>query len=144
MMQQITVDSAEAAKIEENVKADEAVVSEKAAIAQAEKAECEELLAEAVPALNAALSALDTLKKSDIDVVKTMKAPPAGVRLVMEAVCVMKGAKPEKVNDPAGGTKKVLDYWGPSKKLLSDMKFLDSLRSYDKDNIPPAVIAVIR
>lgn len=145
MVKQINIDSAEAAEIEARVKKDEAVVSEKAALAQEQKAECEELLAEAVPALNAALSALNTLKKQDIDVVKTMKSPPAGVKLVMEAVCVMKDVKPEKVfetyfllsqliqiNDPADATKKVLDYWGPAKKVLSDMKFLDSLREVDQ------------
>ena len=38
---------------------------------------------------------------------KTMKNPPAGVRLVMAAVCVMKDVKPEKINDPAGTGKKV-------------------------------------
>lgn len=36
------------------------------------------------------------------------------------------------------------DFWGPSKKLLSDLKFLDSLKSYDKDNIPAASIKKIR
>lgn len=36
------------------------------------------------------------------------------------------------------------DFWGPSKKMLSDMKFLDSLKTYDKDNIPAAVIKKIR
>lgn len=30
----------------------------------------------------------------------------------------------------------ILDYWGPSKKLLGDMNFLRDLREYDKDNIP--------
>ena len=125
-----------------NVKKDEAFVSEKTEIAQKEKAECEELLAEAVPALNAALSALDTLKKQDIDVIKTMKQPPSGVKLVMEAVCVMKEVKPEKVADSSG--KKVLDYWGPAKKMIGDMKFLQSLKDYDKDNIPAKTMAVIR
>jgi dynein heavy chain len=155
MMKQINIESLDAAQIEQVVSADEAVVSEKAAVAQAEKAECEALLAEAVPALNAALVALNTLKKADIDVVKTMKSPPAGVKLVMEAICVMKDVKPEKVcgkrlgegaerlgpaprqrrvggckqiNDPSGSGKKILDYWGPAKKLLADLKFLDSLR----------------
>lgn len=36
------------------------------------------------------------------------------------------------------------DYWGPSKKLLSDLKFLDNLKSYDKDNISPLYIKKIR
>lgn len=60
------------------------------------------MLAEAVPALEAALAALNTLKKPDIDVIKTMKSPPAGVKLVMEAVCVMKEIKPEKTTDSTG------------------------------------------
>ena len=52
--------------------------------------ECEEQLAVAMPALNAAISALNTLKQNDISIVKTMTNPPYGVRLVMESVCIMK------------------------------------------------------
>ncbi len=63
--------------------------------------------------------------------VKTMKSPPYGVKLVMEAVCVLKGLKPDRLNDPATG-KKIEDYWGPSKKMLGDMKFLESLQNFDK------------
>ena len=44
------------------VKAEEAVANEQAAQARALKDECESELAEAIPALEAALSALDTLK----------------------------------------------------------------------------------
>ena len=38
----------------------------------------------------------------------------------------------------------VEDFWGPSKKMLNDLKFLDSLKMYDKDNIPGPVIKKIR
>ena len=38
----------------------------------------------------------------DITVVKTMKSPPYGVRLVCEAVCVLKGIKSERLPDPSG------------------------------------------
>jgi hypothetical protein len=38
--------------------------------ARAIKEECEAILAEALPALNAAISALDTIKKSDIQLVQ--------------------------------------------------------------------------
>ena len=41
----------------------------------------------------------------DITIVKTMKAPPSGVRLVMEAICILKGVKPDKVPDPSGSGK---------------------------------------
>ena len=65
-----------------------------------------------------------------------MKQPPAGVKLVMEAVCVMRDVKPERIPDPNGKGGKIMDYWGPSKKLLGDMGFLQHLQNYDKDNIP--------
>lgn len=60
-----------------------------------------------MPALEAALSALDTLKPADITVLKTMQNPPGPVKLVMESICVMKGIKPERKQDPGGsGMKK--------------------------------------
>lgn len=43
-----------------------------------------------MPALNAAVAALDTLKQQDISLVKAMTSPPAGVRMVMEAICILK------------------------------------------------------
>ena len=52
--------------------------------------ECEEKLAVAMPALNAAIAALNTLKQNDISIVKAMANPPSGVKLVMESVCIMK------------------------------------------------------
>lgn len=55
------------------VGADEAVANEAAAAAQAIKDDCEGDLAEAIPALEAAINALNTLKPSDISMVKVMK-----------------------------------------------------------------------
>ncbi|CAG2187901.1 DNAH [Mytilus edulis] len=73
-----------------------------------------------------------------------MKQPPAPVKLVMEAVCVIRGIKPDRVPDPSGSGKKIEDFWGPAKKMLGDMKLLDQLRTFDKDNIPGPNIAQIR
>lgn len=36
------------------------------------------------------------------------------------------------------------DYWGVSKKVLGDLKFLESLKTYDKDNIPALIMKRIR
>ncbi|KAK3571583.1 hypothetical protein QTP86_014552, partial [Hemibagrus guttatus] len=126
------------------VAADEKVANEAAAAAKAIKDECEGDLAEAMPALEAALSALDTLKPSDITVVKSMLNPPGPVKLVLESICVMTGIRPERKPDPGGSGKMIEDYWGPSKKLLGDLKFLESLKAFDKDNIPAANIKKIR
>ncbi|KAI8903374.1 dynein heavy chain, N-terminal region 2-domain-containing protein [Gorgonomyces haynaldii] len=144
IMVKIEIESKDVQATKVVVQADEEVASKKAAEGKAIKDDCEAQLAEAIPALNAALAALNTLKPADITVLKSMKSPPSGVKLVMEAVCVMKDIKPVKIPDPAGSGKKIEDYWGPSKTLMSDMKFLESLKVYDKDNIPPAIMKVIR
>ena len=78
------------------------------------------------------MAALDTLTAQDITFVKTMKSPPAGVKLVMEAVCVVRGIKPDRIPDPSGSGKKIEDFWGPAKKMLGDMKFLEHLKTFDK------------
>jgi len=135
--------SKEAAAQKEIVQADEAVANEQAAAAKAIKDECDSELAEAIPILESALKALDTLKPSDIGEVKAMKSPPGGVKLVMETVCILKGVKPEKIQDP-NGNGKINDYWVPAKKMLGDMKFLQSLKDYDKDNIPVKSVKEIR
>jgi len=36
------------------------------------------------------------------------------------------------------------DYWGPSKRVLGDMNFLQDLKDFDKDNIPPPIMKTIR
>ncbi|KAK5863728.1 hypothetical protein PBY51_000737 [Eleginops maclovinus] len=144
MMKVIEVESVQVEAKSKVVRVDEEAATIKANEAQALKNECESDLAEAIPALEAALSALNTLKPSDVTIVKSMKNPPSGVKMVMSAVCVMKEIKPDKIADPAGTGKKVLDYWGPSKKLLGDMNFLRDLKEYDKDNIPIPVMQKIR
>ena len=108
-------------------------------------AECEADLAEAIPLLEGAIKALNTLKSSDITEVKAMKTPPGGVVMTMHAICIMMKVKPDKIKDPAGGNKKVEDFWGPSKKhLLGDSKFLQKLKDYDKDHISAKIMKVIR
>ncbi|XP_053545345.1 dynein axonemal heavy chain 12 [Bombina bombina] len=144
IMKVLEKDSATVEAKSKTVRIDEEIATQKAEEAQSLKNECESDLAEAIPALEAALSALDTLKPADVTIVKSMKNPPSGVKLVMSAVCVMKDIKPEKINDPAGTGQRILDYWGPSKKLLGDMNFLRDLKVYDKDNIPVAVMQKIR
>ena len=91
--------------------------------------------------LNAALAALNTLTKADITEVKAMKNAAAGVKLVMEAVCILKGVKPEQGERPrrraaqGGG---LLDPRAEAagRRTSSSVSLMD----YDKDNIPDAVM----
>ncbi|KAK9884326.1 hypothetical protein WA026_005276 [Henosepilachna vigintioctopunctata] len=125
------------------VRKDERIANKQAAAAQALKKECEADLAEAMPILNEALSALDTLKPADITLVKSMKNPPAAIKLVMAAVCIIKDVKPDRRPDPTTG-RMTMDYWGPSKKILGDINFLQGLKDFDKDHIKPEIMGRIR
>ncbi|XP_036135820.1 dynein heavy chain 3, axonemal [Molossus molossus] len=144
MMVKIEKETIEADAKKLLVQADEKEANASAAVAQGIKDECEGDLAEAMPALEAALSALDTLNPTDISLVKSMQNPPGPVKLVMESICVMKGLRPERKPDPSGSGKMIEDYWGVSRKILGDLKFLESLKAYDKDNIPPVIMKRIR
>ncbi|NXM23807.1 DYH7 protein, partial [Oxyruncus cristatus] len=144
MMKIIEIESAEVEEKRKVVKVDEEIATEKAEEAQALKNECESDLAQAIPVLEAAIGALDTLKPSDIAVVKTMKNPPAGVKLVMAAVCVIMGKKPEKIANPSGSGGKILDYWTTSQKMLGNINFLRELKSCSESPLPEGVMQKIR
>ncbi|CEG43665.1 axonemal dynein heavy chain [Plasmopara halstedii] len=141
----ISREQKEANATKDVVKAEETLCNDQAAEANGIKESCEAELAEAIPALENAVKALQTLTKGDITEIKAMKKPPDGVKLVMEAVCIMMRVPPVKIKDPAGGTKKVDDYWAPAQKtLLGDTRFLQNLLEYDKDNIPVEAMEKVR
>ncbi|CAB3257079.1 unnamed protein product [Arctia plantaginis] len=144
MMEEIATETAIADKAAAQVREDQKVANVQAAAAQELKRDCEADLALALPILEDAIAALNTLKPADITIVKSMKNPPYTVKLVMAAVCVIKGIPPDKIPDPDNPGKKMFDYWGPSKRILGDMSFLESLKNFDKDNIPIPVMQKIR
>ena len=86
----------------------------------------------------------NTIKPSDINEVKALAKPPATVKLVCEAVCVMLAEKPQRIPDPDDPSKRIMDYWGPSQKMLADKEFIARLKTYDKDNIAPKIIKSIK
>merc|ERR1719399_1223172 len=129
---QITVD--EEARVA-NQCADEAAII---------KADCTRDLEAAMPALEDAVKALNSLSKGDIGEVKAMKTPPAGVVMVAKAMCYMFQVKPVKVAAP-DGKGKVDDFWEPCKKeLLGRGNLLNDMVEYDKDNIDPGTILKVR
>lgn len=74
-----------------------------------------------------------------------MKKPPTAVKLVMEAVCIMMGVRPDKIKDPHGGNRKIEDYWGPAQKhLLGDSRFLQNLMEYNKDGMDSVMVEKVR
>ncbi|CUG93652.1 unnamed protein product [Bodo saltans] len=89
------------------------------------KKECEDGLAEALPALAAAEKALETLSSKDIGEIKTFTTPPGNVEKTMNAVLILLREK---------------DGWATAKACLSKMDFLSRLTTYNRDDIAPALI----
>ncbi len=102
------------------IKEDERQAERNAAEAKAIKIDCEYELQKVLPVLEEAELALETLNKNDVYEIKSMKSPPHGVKLVMEAVCILKGVKPTQIETNVAGAK-VFSYWESAKKILGDI-----------------------
>ena len=126
------------------VSAEADIAQKEADIVTAQKNEVEGELALAIPALESALAALDTIKPTDINEIKALAKPPEKIRMVCKAVCIMLDIKPVRIPDPNDPSKRIMDFWGPSQKMLADPKFIDTLKGYDKDNMNPKIIAEIK
>ena len=125
LVAQIQIDQADADVTAKSCKEEGAKVEKATAEAQAIAADAQKDLDLAMPAFASAVKALKSLNKNDITEIKSFAKPPALVQTTMEAVCILKGAKPT---------------WDDAKKLLGDANFLSSLETYDKDNIPAPAI----
>ncbi|XP_030840434.1 dynein heavy chain 1, axonemal isoform X1 [Strongylocentrotus purpuratus] len=143
-MERIKVDTVKANETMELVQKEEQQAMAKAKDTQEIAADAQRDLDEALPALDAALASLKSLNRNDVVEVRALQRPPNGVRMVIDAVCIMRGVKPKKVAGEKPGSK-IDDYWDAGKGLLQDPgKFLESLFGYDKDNIPDSVITKIQ
>ena len=126
------------------VSAEAAVAQGEADIVQAQKDEVEADLAVAIPALEEAVAALNTIKPTDINEIKALSKPPEKIRMVCKAVCIMLDIKSVRIPDPDDPSKRIMDYWGPSQRMLADSNFLNNLLNYDKDNMNPKIVAEIK
>lgn len=128
----------------EKIASDENLANRAAAIAQQMRDECTKELAEAVPAMQSAIKALDTLNADDIVFLKTMKNPPLGLKMVLEAVAILLGFASERRLDANGLL--MDDYWSSALRMLnsSDIDLLEALKNYDKDHVRPEAIKLIR
>jgi dynein heavy chain len=120
LLKVVAVDQADAEKMAAVVNVEAEAAKKKAAEVQIIKDDAQADLDKALPALEAAVTALQSLDKSHITEMKSFAKPPPLVQTVMEAVCILLGQKTD---------------WDTAKKIMSDSKFLESLFQYDKDNI---------
>merc|ERR1712129_680633 len=84
----------------------------------------------AMPALEAAMDALNGLSKEAVTEIKSYAKPPPAVGYVMSAVLILLSEEDTS--------------WASAKKLLSDANFLSKLKNFDKDNISNNVLKKIK
>ncbi|KAL5251273.1 hypothetical protein ACHWQZ_G016836 [Mnemiopsis leidyi] len=111
-----------------------AVVARSAKIGE-EEVKCRQIadaaeadLEEALPFLEAAVLALNSLNKKDITEIRSYNKAPGLVQDVMEAVMVLRGSDPS---------------WPEAKKQLGDPNFIQQLINYDKDNMSDRILKKI-
>ncbi|GLD54095.1 dynein axonemal heavy chain 2, partial [Lates japonicus] len=85
-------------------------------------------LDEALPALEEAMKALESLNKKDMTEIKSYGRPPALVETVMQAVMTLQGKEPT---------------WAEAKRQLGEANFIKTLVNFDKDNISDRVLKKI-
>jgi len=94
------------------------------------KEEADYKLAKAKPALIAAEKAVDELSKDDITELKKVNNPIKAVHMALECTLIYLGYKQFE--------------WSVAQKALADMKFLDKLKTYDKDAVPDNILQKVR
>ncbi|CAH1258196.1 DNAH17 [Branchiostoma lanceolatum] len=98
---------------------------------------CEEDLARAEPALQAAKEALDTLNKGNLTEMKAFGSPPAAVINVTAAVMVLMA--------PGGKVPKDRSWKNAKAQLMGKVDtFLENLLNFDKENIPDTNLKAIQ
>lgn len=94
------------------------------------KDDCEAQLSVAMPALEKAIKALDTLKESDIGEMRGYMKPPDDLVMVLDSVALLLGFAPG---------------WPSAQKEMKDPKgFVARLKAFDKDNIKPAKLKKLK
>ncbi|KAK4872624.1 hypothetical protein RN001_014653 [Aquatica leii] len=129
LMVSLAIQQEQADKVRERVKKDEDSAKNKAADTQALADDAQRDLDVALPAMEAAEKALESLNKNDINEMKVFQKPPELVKFVMESVCLLLGAKTD---------------WAAAKTVMGDVNFLKRLQEYDKDHIPEIMLKKLK
>lgn len=115
----------------------EAVVNNQTTELKKTQSDIDEKLEPHISQLDASLATLKTISPSEFLIVKNLKSPPAPIKILLECICILKDVKPDRTQ---AGTD---DFWNPSKRLVTDVKFLENLWIINKDEIPPPVIEIL-
>eukprot|EP00983_Pelagomonas_calceolata_P097095 1158208-Pelagomonas_calceolata.AAC.15 len=111
-------------------------VTKKAAEIAAVKDDAERDLSQAKPALDAALSALNSISPKDITSLKALKNPPDVVKRIFDCVLLLRHWWVDKAQwQDIKGTMVLVGTYDMAVKMMSDMSFLSALMNFPKEQI---------
>ncbi|XP_028025407.1 dynein heavy chain 10, axonemal [Bombyx mandarina] len=105
-------------------------ITEQSKVIAVEKADAEEALSAALPALEAARLALADLDKNDITEIRSFATPPEAVQVVCECVVIIRGIKDVS--------------WKGAKGMMADPNFLRNLQEMNCDLITQAQVKAVK
>lgn len=130
LLNQIREDQETADRVRSVVVEEEAVINDQTVKIQALTDEAQADLDQALPALAAAIQALNSLNKNDVSEIKSFAKPPELVKTVMEAVCILLEQKDIS--------------WATAKVLLGDPSFTNTLIELNKDQISDVTLKKLK
>ncbi|CAB0012140.1 unnamed protein product [Nesidiocoris tenuis] len=125
LMVSVAKEKTAADEVKQVVLVDEAAAKKIAAECQLLADDAQKELDQAMPAMEAAVKALEALNKNDINEIRVFNKPPHLVKYTLEAVCLLLGAKQD---------------WASAKVVLGDGNFLKKLQDYDKNHISDVLL----
>ncbi|KAK7919112.1 hypothetical protein WMY93_010396 [Mugilogobius chulae] len=136
LIQEVGVETDKVSKEKAVADAEEQKVAAIAVVVSGKQKDCEEDLAKAEPALLAAQDALNTLNKNNLTELKSFGSPVSAVTNVTAAVMVLTAPNGKVPKDRS---------WKAAKVMMAKVDaFLDSLISFDKENIHEACLKAIQ
>lgn len=113
---------------EKEVRAEEIKINKEKDEATVMASEAQAELDKAIPALEAAKTALESLSKSDVSEVRAYAKPPPDVQTTLSAVMVVLKKQPT---------------WDEAKRVMGDANFLSMLMNYNAENLSDALLGKI-
>ncbi len=123
---------------------EEMLATQQAQEAEQLLADCTQELAKFTPKLKEAQNKMDALGPSEINELKSYKDPPKLVKVVLEAVVVLREFPIIYTPNPNNPKEQEPNMWATAKKLLSQQNFLNGFKTFDYNNIPLEVAERIR
>jgi len=116
-------------------------VMEQSRIAEKEESESREAnviaqnqLAKAKPILMAAQDAVEAIDRDSLVNIKSLKKIHQALKETFEAICIIFGRQPRKVDGQNTGVKEE-DYWPETLALLNDVQFIKKVKGFDVEKM---------